>query len=505
MFSLSSQSEHPGPSPRGRTHPDATWEHVFQGLDREGAGLSIQIRRALVHAVDVGPLASGDRLPSSRALATLLGVGRNTVTAAYRRLLDDGVLVSRDRSGIFVGPRGATVGGPPRVKETGEGLAARFAIQPSRLRHFNKPRNWMDYRYPFLYGQFDPTIFPTNDWREAIRVTSSVQEISGWAGDLIDDDDRDLLEQLRVQILPRRGIFAEPGEIIVTIGSQQALSMLVQLLVGRESKVGIEDPGYPDTRNMVMLASDHWCPLTMDDEGVVPDQVLAGRDLAFLTVGHQCPTTASMSPGRREAILKVARDADVLLVEDDYEADLPLDAHVRPCLKGLDRAGRVIYVGSFSKSLAPGLRIGYIVAPRRVIAELRVLRRLLMRHPPTNNQRILATFIGLGHYQRHSARAAGILARRVAVMERLLPETLPGCHWRRDGGAKSFWVRLPEGRSGRAFETAARERGVLVEAGEIFFVDPARGDRYLRLGFTSVPEAAIEPGLRILGRLLAEG
>ncbi|WP_413206852.1 PLP-dependent aminotransferase family protein [Rhodospirillum sp. A1_3_36] len=499
---------HSNPS-LGRTHPDVTWIHIFRGLDRNGQGgqgLNIQIRRAIVYAIEVGLLAPGDRLPSSRQLATLLRVARNTVTAAYQMLTDDGLLVSRERSGIYVGDRKVTKEAPAREKPAGDHLTRRFATQPSRLRHFNKPRNWMEYRYPFLYGQFDPAIFPTNDWREAIRSTSSVQEICGWAGDLIDDDDPDLLEQLRVQVLPRRGIFAEPNEIIITIGSQQALSMLVHLLVGRNSKVGVEDPGYPDTRNMVILATGSCTPLSVDNEGVVPDHRFGQCDLAFLTVGHQCPTTAVMPHHRREALLEVANRQDVLLIEDDYEGDLTLtEGGSRPCLKSLDRSDRVIYLGSFSKALAPGLRIGYIVAPAVVTAELRLLRRLLMRHPPTNNQRILAAFIGLGHYQRHMRRAAEILSRRAALMAQLLPEVMPGCTWRRDGGGKSFWVRLPEGYQCRAFEAEARERGVLVEAGDIFFANPEDGDRFLRLGFTSIAETAIEPGLRILGDMVATG
>ena len=133
----------------------------------------------------------------------------------------------------------------------------------------------MDYPYPFLYGQFDSTIFPSNNWREATRVTSSVKEISGWTSDLIDDDDPDLVEQLRIQVLPKRGIFAGSDEIIITIGSQQALSMLVQLFCGRDTRFGIEDPGYPDLRNMVRLSTENYLGLTMDTGGVVPDETFA--------------------------------------------------------------------------------------------------------------------------------------------------------------------------------------------------------------------------------------
>lgn len=491
--------------PSARTHPDATWQRVFDTLERSGPSLNIQIRRSIVRAVETGLLVSGDRLPSSRQLSSMLSIARNTVTAAYQMLIDEGVLVSRERSGIFVADRPAIRHRKaPRLRPDAD-WHGRFATRPSDYRHFNKPRDWLSYPYPFLYGQFDPTIFPINNWREAIRVTSSHQAICGWAGDLIDDDDPDLVEQLCVHVLPKRGVFARPEEVIITIGSQQALSMLVQLFCGAETRVGIEDPGYPDMRNMVELATGAYTKLSMDADGVVPDAVFGGCDMAYLTPGHQCPTTGVAPLSRRKALLERAEEEDVILIEDDYEADLLIETSSDlTCLKSMDETGRVIYVGSFSKALAPGLRIGFIVAHPRVVEELRVMRRLLMRHPPTNNQRILATFISLGHYQQHLRKTGLVLARRAGLITQLLPKYLPHCSWRRDAGAKSFWIRLPEGCSGRQLETQAREQGVLIEAGDIFFANPAEGDRYIRLGFTSIIETHIESGLMILSGLIEQ-
>ena len=137
-------------------------------------------------------------------------------------------------------------------------------------------------------------MFPTNNWREAVRASSSVKEIHGWAGDMVDDDDPALVEQLRIHVLPRRGILADPDEIIVTIGSQHALSMLVQLLVGRDTPVGVENPGYTDVRNMVRIVTSQMRSLNSDADGVIADDVLAGCKLAFITASHQCPTTTVM-------------------------------------------------------------------------------------------------------------------------------------------------------------------------------------------------------------------
>ena len=484
-------------------HPSETWQHVFADLDNGDQSLNIQIRRALILAIESGLINPGDRLPSSRQLAVLLGVARNTVTAAYKLLADEKVLISKERSGVFVGPRPKKVNFEAKEPLNTGHFAVKFTKTPSQYRHFNKPRDWQKYRYPFLYGQFDPTIFPVNNWREAMRATSSVREICIWAGDLIDEDDPDLVEQLRVQVLPRRGIFADPGDIIITIGSQQALSMLVQLFVGASSNVGLEDPGYPDLRNMVRLAAHDFTRLTIDREGVVPDAALCGCDLAFISANRHCPTTGVLSEERRRDLLQAAYENDLILVEDDYEADLALDdaTDVLP-VKAQDRAGRVIYVGSFSKALAPGLRIGYIVASAPVINELRILRRLLMRHPPTNNQRILATFIALGHYHRHLQRTSGILSRRAQVLGDAARRYLPGCVVRRDPGAKSFWVKLPDSIDGQALERSARAYGILVEAGDIFFTSARDGKQFIRLGFTSITENRIERGIETLAGLI---
>ncbi len=302
-------------------------------------------------------------------------------------------------------------------------------------------------------------------------------------------------------MLPRRGIFAGADEVMITIGSQQALSLLTQLLVGRDTPAGIEDPCYPDTRNMLGLATSDLTALTIDRHGVVPDAAFAGCAIAFLTVGHHCPTTAVMPLERRHALLDAARRHEVLIVEDDYEADLAVEGEI-PSLKSLDLDGRVIYVGSFSKVLAPGLRIGYVVAPCAVITELRVLRRLMLRHPPSNNQRATAMFIALGHYRSHLRRTAAALEERAACIAGLLPRLLPNCRWRRDPGATSFWIEGPPGLDARDLTERARERGVLIEPGDIFFADPQAGRACFRLGFTSIRTDRIEPGLARLSELL---
>lgn len=483
------------------------WAGLFGGLDRNEPNLQRQIRHGIVAAVEQGRLLSGTQLPSSRALAQLLGVSRITVVEAYDQLVEDCYLVARERSGIFVAVRSGSVEteSPPRKPGLPQtGWCGRFAVQPSAFRHILKPHDWQDYPFPFLFGQLDPALFPRAEWRESVKAASSATGIGLWAGDMIDEDDPHLIEQLRLQVLPRRAIFAGEDEVMVTLGAQQALSLVAQLLVGADTPVGVEEPGYPDARHMMRLHTRRLHLLQVDVDGLVPDTALRSCRVAMVTPGHQCPTTAAMPAARRTALLGAAREAGCVLVEDDYEAGLVLDGTIHPSLKSQDHNGQVIYVGSLSKALAPGLRIGFVVAPPPVIVELRALRRITLRHPPSNNQRTMASFIALGHYRAHLRRVGQVLAERAALMDMLLPRHLPRCAWRRDAGASSCWITGPAVLDARRVAAKAAAAGVLIEPGDVFFDDASRGQNCFRLGFAAIPTARIERGLQHLGAVIEE-
>ena len=482
---------------------DVAWSQMFGDISQPGLALQSHIRQLLTDAVGAARLSPGQRLPSSRRLATILGVARNTVTAAYEQLVQDGVLMSHERSGVFVAL--PSKGQRPR-HALSPAVAAwhpPFALRPSALHHISKPRDWQSYPYPFLFGQFDPGLFPIHSWRESVSKASSVASVNDWAGDLIDEDDQELIGQLRARVLPRRAVWAAADEVMITIGAQQALYLAIRLLVGPGTVVAMEEPGYPDSRHMVRLAGGQPHFLAVDGEGARLDQGLAGCRVAVLTPGHHCPTTVTMSAPRRAAMLEAARFHGITVIEDDYDADLFQEDAALPPLKSADAEGRVIYIGSLSKVLAPGLRLGYVVASAPIIRELRVLRRIMLRHPPSNNQRAMAMFIALGHYGAHLRRVAAVLAERAALVDQLLPRHLPTCRWRRGSGAASYWIEGPAGLDAAAMAAAAATQGVLVEPGDVFF-DAAAGPRgCFRLGFSSIRLDRIEAGLSRLGQVIA--
>lgn len=488
----------------------ALWKQLFQRSARENLNLQSQIREMLVSAILDGQLPAGMPVPSSREMADQLGVARNTVVLAYQQLVDEGYLASRQRSGHFVSRenlsgRVSTVARSANVRavRTQPDWPGRFRERFSVQRSIAKPADWQSYPYPFLYGQFDPTLFPTSAWRECCIKTLSVLDTRDWAPDQISRDDEALLQQIRARVLPRRGVWASTDELIVTVGAQHALYLVADLLMCEGTRVAIEEPGYPDARNIFASRTSRLEPIPVDLLGLPVDERLHGVDYVYATPSHQCPTGVTMTLARREALLRLADEHDVIVIEDDFESENRFDGEPTPALKSLDRSGRVIYVGSLSKSLAPGLRIGYIVAAPALIVELRALRRLMLRHPSAFIQRAFALFLSLGHYDAQLRRLAQAQSERCAIVRESIRRHAPQCEMVPIDGGGSCWVRLPPGVDSNELARRAAERGVLIESGDVFFMAAAPHSCF-RLGYQSIPAQSIESGIRELAGALAE-
>lgn len=489
------------------------WNHLIHLSFRSKVGLQAQIREMLVAAILDGHLPVGVALPSTRVLAAQLGVARNTVALAYELLVNEGYLLTKSRSGHFVNPE--IVAGRvalPRVPDVGSvpshvDWAPRLRGGVSGLRNITKPRDWQRYPYPFIYGQFDPALLPIPGWRECSLQATSVSEVRGWAGDLIDADDALLIEQIQTRLLVRRGVFATPDEILVTVGAQHALFLLATLLVGSGTTVGIENPGYPDARNIFASRTANVVPLPLDDAGLALGGALDDCDYVYVTPSHQCPTNVTMTLARREALLAWAQANDRILIEDDYEIELGLEGQAHPALTSLDRSGHVVYVSSLSKTLAPGIRSGFIVASRDLIRELRALRRLMLRHPAANNERSVGLFLAMGHHDALLRRLRQTYAERSRAMAEALATHLPDVRFATVAGASSFWLRFADHVDTRTIAEAAARRGVLIEPGDVFFAsrdDSAVPTNYARLGFASLDAARIEPGIATFAAACAD-
>lgn len=494
--------------------PTALWAQQFGRSAAPGASMQDQIRQMLVTAILDGQLPPDAALPSSRELADQLGVARNTVVLAYQWLVDDGYLISRERSGHFVNPKmleGLPCFAAVPLPAVDDGNASshcvwrhRITHPPSRQRNIVKPANWQHYAFPFIYGQFDQSLFPTNDWRECCIKALSIMEIRNWAPDMIERDDELLIQQIRTRVLPRRGVFAMPDEIVVTNGCQQALYLIADLLCDRHTTVGFENPAYPDARNIFENRGARLLPLPVDDHGIAPDRLgdtLACCDYVYVTPSHQCPTTATMPVERRHALLALAQQHDFVIIEDDYESENTFSGTPHPALKSLDTTGRVIYVGSLSKTFAPGLRLGYVVGPRELIRELRALRRLMVRHPVAYIQRAFATFLALGHHDALLRRLAHAYSERSQALMAALDAHLPEARYVRVTGGASCWIEGPAWLDAMRLAADAQDAGILIEPGGVFFMgNEDDAQRCFRMGFSAIPLDRIEPGVRALAQ-----
>ncbi|HTL75463.1 MAG TPA: PLP-dependent aminotransferase family protein [Casimicrobiaceae bacterium] len=487
------------------------WNHLIHLSFQSKVGLQAQIREMIVAAILDGHLPVGVALPSTRVLAAQLGVARNTVALAYELLVNEGYLLTKNRSGHYVNPE--IVAGrvalprPPSAAQTQVDWSPRLRGAVSTQRNIVKPRDWQRFPYPFIYGQFDPALLPIPGWRECSLQASSVSEVRGWAGDLIDADDPLMIEQIQTRLLVRRGVFAAPDEILVTVGAQHALFLLATLLVDQDTTVGIENPGYPDARNIFASRTARVVPLPLDESGLALGPALASCDYVYLTPSHQCPTNVTMPLARREALLGWARANDRILIEDDYEIELGLEGQAQPALTSLDRSGRVVYVSSLSKTLAPGIRSGFIVASRELIRELRALRRLMLRHPAANNERSVALFLAMGHHDALLRRLRQSYAERSRIAAAALAAHLPGARFSTVAGASSFWVRFPAHVDTRLLAEGAARRGVLIEPGDVFFVAEKGAPvlaNHARLGFASIDASRIDAGIAALASACAE-
>lgn len=476
--------------------------------------IQAQIREMIVSAILNGQLPRGSALPSCRRMSQQLKVSRNTVVLAYQGLVDDGYLTARERSGFYVsrdildgrlppGHRSASpqqVDGVPKNRPNWE---QRYRIAPTRLHGLEKPGNWREHPYPFIYGQLDEALFPIAAWRECTRQALGRRGMGEWTADTLGQDDPMLVEQIRTRLLPRRGISASEDQILITLGAQNALYLLASLLIRPGDVFALGDPGFPDVRNIAKLKTDAILAQPVDSGGLIVDERLRRARYIYVTPSHHFPTTATMPLDRRAALLELAAESDAVLIEDDYEPEANYVSEPTPALKSLDQADRVLYVGSLSKTLFPGLRLGYLVAPAPVIAELRALRQLMIRHAPTNNQRTTALFLALGYHDTMVHRLNRVYRARWERMRDAIAEYLPGSSRAPSFGGTSYWVEGREALDAEALATAALAEGVVIESGGAFFNTYPNGPRnYFRLGFSSIQEERIAPGIEILSRLI---
>ncbi|GGN31440.1 MocR-like pyridoxine biosynthesis transcription factor PdxR [Streptomyces fuscichromogenes] len=470
---MTSSGTNPGALPGS-----AAWELLLPAASAPARARGRFLQAALRDAIRAGRLTSGTRLPSSRELAKDLGVSRGLVTEAYEQLTAEGYLRSGRGAGTWVG--GAVRAAEPRARD----LAPR-------------PRG---VRVDFVPGSPDLALFPRGAWAAAQREV--LAELPH--RDLGYPDPRGLprlRSALAELLVRRRGVVADPERIVVVSGVAQAAALLGSVLHARGVReIGVEDPGSPQHDSLYAAAGLRAVPLPLDDEGLAPEPLHASGVRAVVTTpAHQYPTGIACSAGRRALLLDWARSVDGLLLEDDYDGDFRYDRAPVGALQGLDPE-RVAHMGSVSKSLAPGLRLGWLLVPDFLADAVVDRKRTTDLGHPSVDQAVFARFLERGDYDRQLRRCQRAYRERRDVLVAALAEHVP--HARVSGIAAGLHAiaELPEryGPESR-FVRRAAAAGVAVRAlGECTH---ARGDESvvrLVLGYAHLSPARIREGVRML-------
>jgi len=477
----------------------------FLTPDAQGT-LQSQIQQMIAEGILSGRFLKGEKLPSSRALAKHLGVSRITVTLAYTELLANDYLEARDRSGYFVSVNAPE---PPAFPQRApqedavdwtNALGQTFSGGVTPV----KPSDWADFKYPFVYGQTDPGLFDHANWRLCALQALGLKDFGSMTQDYYDQDDPKLIEYVARHSLPRRGIAARPEEILITLGAQNALWLTSQVLLDDKKRAVVENPCYHSLQDVLTQRQCKLTAVDVDQDGLPPDQIPDDADVVFTTPSHQCPTTATMPVKRRQSLLSRAREIGAIVVEDDYEFEMSFLTPPSPSLKSLDRDGRVIYVGSFSKSLFPGLRLGYLVGSEPFIREVRALRATVLRHPPGQIQRTAAYFLGLGHYDALIRRMLNAMHGRRNAMEDAISHHKLKVAGRGAFGGSSLWMEAPQNVDTAQLAEALKKKSVLIEPGAPFFSREHPPKNFYRLAYSSIPAERIPDGIRMIAETMKE-
>jgi GntR family transcriptional regulator/MocR family aminotransferase len=459
------------------------WDH-WLSLETEGP-VFLRIARAVSEDVRRGRLRPGDELPGSRTLAESLGVHRNTVLAAYRELAAEGWIDTRPAGATFVRSELPEVAGKRFApRREGVPLRAGFDLPPATEGAFvaEHPKGTLVLAGGAPDLRLAPTTALARAYRRALARPTDVLAYGHAQGH----------PKLRAALAPMlarlRGVAATPDEILVTRGSQMALDLVARTLVRPGDRVAVEALGYRSAWGAFAAAGAEIVPVALDREGIRVDAIPEDVRAIYVTPHHQYPTTVTLSAARRLALLELARTRRIVIVEDDYDYEFHYDGRPVLPLASADRAGVVIYIGTLSKILAPGLRLGFLVATPDTVGRLTAVRTLADRQGDPAIEAAVAELLEDDEVQRHARRTRRIYRdRRDAICEAIAKHLPDVFEVTPPAGGMALWVKVaPEIDVDRLAERAM-DRGVAFMTARRFAFD-GRARPFARLGF-----AALDP------------
>jgi 2-aminoadipate transaminase len=472
--------------------------------------LYLQIRHQIRDLILAGDLPLGARLPPERKLAESLGINRTTVSTAYQELAADGLVEGQVGRGTIVCslPDAAGIGDediPPQPLPWGEFFVLGEQVQDSLVRDLVALCAQEDV-ISLAAGVPDSELFPVERFAQA---TDSVLRQHGRALLQYCPTEGHLpFRETLAELAGERGIAASPENILVLAGSQQGLDLVVRALIEPGDLVIVEVPSYLGALNVFRRAGARLLAVPMDDEGMradVLERLLARHrpQLIYTLPSFQNPSGRVMSRERREALLSLAQRYQVPIVEDDPYGELYYHQPPPSPLKSLDQQGHVIYLSTFSKILFPGIRLGWLVAPRPVVDRLASIKQHVDLHSNTPAQWALVEFIQRGWLHEHLEVLRRAYPRKCQAMLAALQESIPqGLRWNEPAGGFFLWCHLEAGLRSRDLLAEAAQRRVAFVVGEAFHADGG-GQEALRLNFTYQSEQQIREGIRRIGEALS--
>jgi GntR family transcriptional regulator/MocR family aminotransferase len=483
-------------------------------LDRENSSpLYQQIENYFRAGILSGSLAAETRLPASRQLARDLGVNRMTVESAYARLEADGLVFFKLGSGTYVlgAPSFASAAsrpdsGPLPVWQ--QVIQATELLQPSQYAGEELKIASGPDAIHFAGGTGDPELSPVAEFRKVVQAVMRRDGISA-----LEYGEPRGYSPLRVtiaQVLASQGIQAQPENILITSGSQQAIALTAQLLLREGQTVLVESPTYGGALDLFRQLRLQVLSVPVDEQGLQVD----GLDALFERVrpgliysmpDFHNPTGVCLSSPRRHKLMELANRYEIPILEDDYVGDLRYEGHAQPSLKALDTRGLVIYTSTFSKMLMPGLRIGFLVANGPVFEALARSKRATDLATCNLMQRSLEAYVTVGRYQAHLRKSCHLYKSRRDTLLQACRRYLPAdVQFTAPRGGLFVWLRLPGQMEAEALLPLACRAGVDFVSGSSFFPNPVDGAHFLRLNFAMLQREQISAGIQRLGLVIEQ-
>ena len=480
-------------------------------LDRQSEiPLYKQIKTYLQQGILSGSLAADTRLPASRQLAQELGVNRITVENAYAELESEGLVFSKLGSGTYVLSPDSVM---PLIKNNSDApwplwQQSLLAQDKTRSKSTDTARDAV--RHPqlisFASGIGDSNLFPAEDIRKALQ---SVMRRDGIAAlDYGEHNGYRALRESIAHILASQGIQSQPENILITAGSQQALSLISQLLLNPGDVILVESPTYSGALDLFRALGFTIVGIPVDSQGMQVESLekllqLHHPKLIYTIPNFHNPTGTCLTGPRRRQLLILADRYNIPIIEDDFVGDLRYEGHTQPALKALDPRGCVIYISTFSKMLMPGLRVGFILAEGPVYDSLSNFKRVNDLATSALVQRALEAYVTVGRYQSHLRRSCQVFRKRRDVMVSAIQRYLPAkVRFDLPQGGLFIWLQLPQELEAEELLSLAWEEGVDFAPGNSFFPDGLQGSNWLRLNFVAQTPSQIEEGIKRLGRAI---